>query len=291
MEQVILDEKYTLDRILAKGGLGMIYRGTNKENGQPVAIKIIQMKALQGSLIEETTVLKALQGIEGIPTLYWDGYRNGRYFTVMELLGKDLHKKYHGKCSVRDVSIIAQQVLKTLECIHDKGYLHLDLKTGNLMVGNTNPNAIYTVDFGGATKYLDENGDHIEHSEKFEFKCFTYLFATSNMLKEKSPSRKDDMLLFGYVLLDLLSSLPWNSDDDDDSMIQKRLDLCGPLREKVFGHLPKQFYQYIDYCEKLEYKQRPDYEHLRSLFQDMFTEQGFHGEGILSENLEEKKNN
>jgi vaccinia related kinase len=72
------------------------------------------------------------------------------------------------------------------------GFIHNDIKLDNILVGFKDPNVIYLIDFGLASKYKDENNCHIE--KKF-IKKFSgnFLFASLNSCKGNSKSRRDDI--------------------------------------------------------------------------------------------------
>ena len=41
------------------------------------------------------------------------------------------------------------------------GYVHNDIKPENILVGRTDPNVIYLIDFGLCVEYLTEEGIHV----------------------------------------------------------------------------------------------------------------------------------
>ena len=286
MADVLLGEQYRvlINEKLGTGSSAFIYKGIDIETKQPVAVKTSRYRGLQDNLEEETKIYKHLEGVRGIPKLCWHGYREERYFVVMELLGEDLNDKYKRDCSIRDACIIVQQVLQTLEDIHKRGYLHMDLKPHNIMVGTKNPNEVYIIDFGVGIKVFDDNSLHVEPSEDFQNDGFTPFYASANILKKLRPSRRDDLIIFGYVLLDMFSLIPWTGDEDTDTLINMRQNLTGQMRDSVFSTLPRQFYEYLVYCEKLEFAQDPDYSYLSWLFKDVFREKGFQNPGVLAHN-------
>ena len=49
-------------------------------------------------------------------------------------------------------------------------------------------------------------------------------------------------------------------------MLEQKQKLCESRDSDAFSGLPVQFYEYMVYCESLEFAQRPDYEYLESLF-------------------------
>lgn len=51
-----------------------------------------------------------------------------------------------------------------LEKLHEKGFVHCDLKPDNILIGlKSEENMIYLIDFGLAHSYLDSYGKHIKH--------------------------------------------------------------------------------------------------------------------------------
>ena len=80
--------------------------------------------------------------------------------------------------SIGTIIKIGIQLLRCLEIMHENGYIHNDLKADNILVGDhayfnelkeeqvckrleqLRLDKIYLIDFGVATKYRLENGDH-----------------------------------------------------------------------------------------------------------------------------------
>ena len=56
------------------------------------------------------------------------------------------------------------EILKGLEYINSCGYLHRDIKPDNFMMGRSDTNMLYIIDFGLSKNYLD-NTIHITQLE------------------------------------------------------------------------------------------------------------------------------
>ena len=60
------------------------------------------------------------------------------------------------------------------------------------------------IDFGYTSKYLDENGEHLEHQKVGTF-TGNLLFASVNTLDYNNSSRKDDFISLSYLMIYLLN--------------------------------------------------------------------------------------
>lgn len=114
---------------------------------------------------------------------------------------------------------------KRLQVLHDIGFCHNDLKLDNILVGLNDPNIIYLIDFGIASKYIQADGSHIAY---LKYKKFSgnFMFASLNNLSKLSESRRDDMQSLIYIMLYLLnnSRLPWSDFDKNPRTKQMSLD-------------------------------------------------------------------
>ena len=111
---------------------------------------------------------------------------------------------------MKDTCLIGMQVLDRLEWIHSKNLIYRDIKPENFMIGINEPNIIYVIDFRLCKKYRSsKTGKHIipKLSKKFNGNI---IFSSSNAIKGKETSRRDDIISLGYMLIFLLKrNLPW----------------------------------------------------------------------------------
>ena len=76
--------------------------------------------------------------------------------------------------------------------MHRLGYVHNDIKLDNILMGFKDPEVLYLIDFGLATKYLDEDSTHIKKEDQAKF-CGNFLFASLNSCRGNTKSRRDDI--------------------------------------------------------------------------------------------------
>ena len=94
-------------------------------------------------------------------------------------------------------------------------FVHNDLKLENILVGREDPNQIYLIDFGLATRWRDPMTN--VHITKISTNVFqgNFKFATKNQCCGLKTSRRDDIYSAFYILIYLLNrnQLPWLSSE------------------------------------------------------------------------------
>jgi len=129
---------------LGRGAMGVTYRATDTTLQRKVALKIIKIDVVKGSVdarerfMREARAAAALRH-ENIATVYQFGIREetGQYFYAMELIeGETLEERVHraGPLNARTTIAIAQQVTYALAAAEKHGLVHRDLKPANLML-------------------------------------------------------------------------------------------------------------------------------------------------------------
>jgi serine/threonine protein kinase len=192
----------------------------------------------------------------------------------MELLGKSLEGLLKAspekKFSLKTVCLLGIEMLKILKCIHDKHYIHRDIKPDNFAIGYSNPSKLYLLDFGLAKKYRSSKTLEQKPMMKNKKLTGTARYASINALKGYDQSRRDDLESIGYVLAYLLrGNLPWQgiivkTKEEKYAKILYKKQYITP--EQLLNGFPSELVNYINYCKHLEYEQEPDYNYLAGLF-------------------------
>jgi len=285
----IIENRWKVIEKIASGGFGAIYRAIDTVNEDVVAVKI-EKRNDKNYLEKEIKFYEKLQGKIGVPKLIWsgdvkslkdNGGEGSSKVLMLEYLGyslSDLFYKNNKKFSLKTVLMIAIQMITRLECCHEFGIVHRDVKPGNFIMGKgIDRHIVYIIDFGLASEYLDENGKHIPNNKKASFRG-THRYASINSHRRREQSRRDDLEALGYVLIYFLKgSLPWQN---LKAIKKDRRKVIGNRKkntsiESLTSETPEQFFKYMKYVKQLKFRDTPDYNYLRQLFIDRMQENKF----------------
>lgn len=160
--ETVIEGKYKLVAIIARGGFGETYEAVNLKTGQSVAVKFEKITSKHQQLFLESKIYSLLlSGVDitdqGVPQVHYTGTAGDYNVMVMDLLGPSLEKqlKYcQGTFTIKTVLMLGDQMLKRLEMIHSKNLLHRDVKPENFLLGRADrKKKLYVIDFGLAKRY------------------------------------------------------------------------------------------------------------------------------------------
>ena len=195
------------------GTYGNVYSAIRIKDQCMFAMKTEKITTKEKTLESEAYYLFLLQGGFGIPQFISYGQSKKYYILIETLLGKNLYQIFiedKRTCKISDACLIGHQILDRLEWIHSKNLIYRDMKPSNFVIGRKDPNVIYAIDFGLCKKYRSsKTGKHILPKTTSKFNG-TLKYASSNVIKGKIPTRRDDLIALGYILIYLLKrELPW----------------------------------------------------------------------------------
>lgn len=207
---------YEIGIALGAGGMGEVYRALDTRLGRTVAIKVLPPHLsndpnLQQRFLREARTISALQHPH-ICTLFDVGSQDGRDYLVMEYLeGESLAERLaRGPLPGDQTLQTAMEIADALQEAHRQGFIHRDLKPGNIMLTNLGAKLM---DFGLA-KLLEEeprNGDDSPTlSRAVTGVVGTAAYMSPEQALGQALDQRSDLFSFGIVLFEMITGRhPW----------------------------------------------------------------------------------
>lgn len=140
---------------LGAGGTSVVYRARDTRHGRDVAVKVLHRQLLgtpaAARFAQEVRVASTLQHPRILPVYDAGALSDGRLFMVMPVAaGRPLAELLHdGPLPLADAVLIARETAEALAYLHERGFVHRDVKPDNILVEDGH--AVLT-DFGIATR-------------------------------------------------------------------------------------------------------------------------------------------
>ncbi|XP_062427471.1 serine/threonine-protein kinase VRK2 isoform X3 [Rhea pennata] len=305
-------KSWRLGSQIGQGGFGLIYLASPQTH-VPVeddAVHVIKVEYLEnGPLFSELKFyqraakqehirkwmnLKKIKCL-GIPVFWGSGlaeHKGKSYrFMVMERLGEDLQSIFEDSGSRFKKETVLQlgaRMLDALEYIHENEYVHGDIKAANLLLGYTNPHEVYLADYGLSYRYCP-NGNHKQYQENpRKGHNGTIEFTSLDAHKGVAPSRRGDLEILGYCMLQwLCGKLPWEQNLKDPVAVQTaKTKLMDELPHSVMewdssGSKCSETAKFLACVYGLAYDEKPKYRELKKILLDGLASSGTHYDGPL----------
>ncbi|MCB9506939.1 MAG: protein kinase [Myxococcales bacterium] len=214
-EGAVIAGRYSIGRLLGRGGFGSVFAATDRNTGQDVAVKILDPRFaadphLSARFRREVAIVARLKHPNTIRVFDfgWDDGASS-LFLVMELLsGRSLADALarSGTLPEPRVRSIATQVLRSLEEAHRAGIVHRDLKPDNIFLCayGDDEDFVKVLDFGIA----EDSADEAEGLTRTgEIPC-TPAYVAPERIQGLPASPASDLYSLGVLLVELLEGRP-----------------------------------------------------------------------------------
>jgi serine/threonine-protein kinase len=212
----VLAGRYRLEEKIGEGGMGSVYVAHDQELDRRVAVKVLAANLVTDDEVverfEREARLTAKLDHPNIAPVYDVGRHEGRPFIVMKLLEGDTLAdllRTKGALSSDETLKLMRQVAAGLDYIHGKGFIHRDIKAGNIFVSPTGHATI--LDFGilrprSAGQGLTRTG---------KVMGTPHYMAPEQALGMRDVDHRVDIYALGVVLFECLTgTLPFDADSE-----------------------------------------------------------------------------
>jgi serine/threonine protein kinase len=150
----LLNNRFEVQQEVARGGMGTVFRGIDRQTGQAVAIKTLHADGPLDAqrFRREASVLAQLTHPGIVRYLAHGALPNGCPYLVMEWLeAQSLNERLQNQGLLPSESIdVVRKIASAVAGAHQAGLVHRDLKPSNVLVSRGEPLDVKVVDFGVA---------------------------------------------------------------------------------------------------------------------------------------------
>ncbi|XP_016393557.1 serine/threonine-protein kinase D1-like [Sinocyclocheilus rhinocerous] len=208
------------DEVLGSGQFGVVYGGTHRHTGRPVAVKVIDKTRFPTKQEEQTkNEVSILQRLShpGVIHIERTFKTMEHTFVVMEKLHSDMLEMIlsheNGRLTERTTRFLVTQVLEALRYLHMRDVAHCDLKPENVLLASPEPfPQVKLCDFGFA---------RIIGQKSFRRTVVgTPAYLAPEVICSKGYNRSLDVWAVGVILyVSLSGTFPFNEDEDINQQI------------------------------------------------------------------------
>jgi serine/threonine protein kinase len=258
-----LGGKYTLERLIGRGGMGHVYLAHQTNEPQQVVVKMLAptLAMHPQAMARFDREAKRLDGLRhsNIVEMYDHGHTSGRAYIVMEYVDGELLSDFmavKGAMTVAEFVPIAAQILKGVGHAHSRDLMIRDIKPSNVMLCERKgrANFVKIIDFGLA-KMLE--GDEDITKQHF---VGTAGYLSPEQIKGLELDLRVDVYALGVLFYQMLSGrMPFEAENDTTMLYKHVHDFPAPLTEVLPANhgVPEELIHLIHDCLEKDPKQRP----------------------------------
>ncbi len=249
-----LDEEYKIISKIGSGGMAEVYKAEQVSLGRLVAIKKLKSSLTSNPEMLERFFREGRSAAnlqhENIVQVYQMGEQDGDHYLVMEYVeGIDLKSllKSYGALPWEVACLIIRQVARGLEFAHQRGYIHRDIKPGNIMLSSRGE--VKIMDFGIVRKIdsdLTQTGSFLG----------TPSYMSPEQLKGEGVSPRSDLFSLGVMLYELVSGEKPFKAENEASLVQKIINEKERPVRKINPLVPRRVQRIIKKLMKKNPQQR-----------------------------------
>ncbi|UYM05375.1 Stk1 family PASTA domain-containing Ser/Thr kinase [Solicola gregarius] len=212
----LLDGRYLIGDLIARGGMASVYRATDTRLDRVVAVKVMHPGMGDDAAFTERFVREARSAAKlnhpNVVAVFDQGDDNGTLYLVMELVeGRTLRDllREEAPLSPRRALAVLEQMLLALSAAHEAHIVHRDVKPENVLLAPDG--RLKVADFGLARAVSSVTGGAANPTTGVLIGTVSYL-APELVLKQGSDARTD-VYACGAVLYEMLTGFKPHSGD------------------------------------------------------------------------------
>ena len=209
----LINDRYKIVGIIARGGMGKVYRAEQAPLGRLVALKVLNPNysgendpEFHKRFFLEASIASKLTHPNTVTIFDYGKTDDDIYYIAMELLeGRTLHRalREEGPFDPERTMHIGRQICRSLREAHGLGVIHRDLKPANVYLvqhGDEN-DFVKVLDFG-LVKNLDEKGEELTQTGLF---MGSPKYMSPEQIRGERVDSRVDVYALGVIMYEMLT--------------------------------------------------------------------------------------
>jgi hypothetical protein len=238
-ESDVLADRFVIERLAGRGGMGAVYRALDRLTGLPVALKVIARGGRDDQrFAQEARVLSELTHPAIVRYVAHGTSTQGQPFLAMEWLeGEDLGQRLTASpLTVGESLDVARRLAEGLAVAHERGLLHRDVKPSNVFLVGGRPDRATLLDFGIAR--MDPSGLAPPMTRTGVVLGTVGYMSPEQAIADRNLDARTDVFALGCVLFECLTGVPAFSGDHLVAVLAKVLREEAPRVRALRPQIP-----------------------------------------------------
>lgn len=229
--------RYALEELLGSGGMGDVWRASDRQLERPVAVKVMRNRLDDPRRFQREARIAARFQHPGITVIHDVGTHDDQPFIVMELLhGSDLatvlNRTPGRRLPIETAISLIVEAATALQAAHSAQVIHRDLKPANLFRQNAGPLKI--CDFGVA-----QIADAVDGLTTAGHVIGTVSYMSPEQCQgDMRMDGRSDLYSLGCVLYELLTGRPPFRDGNARQIMNQQITMSPVRPRDLRGEIP-----------------------------------------------------
>lgn len=240
----VIDQKYSIERVLGEGGMGVVYLAEDIHTRTPVVLKAVRSDLAHRKDVRERTLAegRALAQIDHPNVVHLNAVvveGEGLWLVMQYIDGESLERRIRRYIEekrpmpVDEALSVFRQIVAGVNAAHREGLIHRDLKPANVLIRSKDGTAKVT-DFGIAK--VEDDARAGKGMTKGIIGSLWYM-SPEQVTGRRDLDKRVDVYALGIVLYEMLvGRVPFDADSDHEIMrqhIQAPVPLISHMRRDV----------------------------------------------------------
>ncbi|HEY3286125.1 MAG TPA: serine/threonine-protein kinase [Gemmatimonadaceae bacterium] len=252
--QTALAGRYSIDREIGRGGMGIVYLAREVHLDRPVAIKLLPPEraldaTLRGRFLREARLAAKLSHPNIIPIHAVDEVGDFVYYVMTYVDGESLAQRVRsrGPLPATEGSRVLREAAWALASAHAQGVVHRDVKPDNILIESATQRVL-VADFGIAAAMGDDDGDGISGTPEF--------MSPEQALGNELDARSDLYSLGATAFFAFSGRLPFEGATPTEVLAKQVTEPAPPLASLGLP-VPRKVASLVDRCLAKDPAHRP----------------------------------